>query len=89
MSEDPSGPNFPRSNRGARQPNFRVRDGDGWIPCGKVTDNSQQRSIVAGRSSLAGTSLQTFKEGEKKRCKDDLSQLNRLGLLYALEQLPP
>src|SRR5208283_5563224 len=33
--------------------NFRVRDGNGWNPRGKITDNLEQRSLVVGRQSLA------------------------------------
>jgi hypothetical protein len=55
--------------------NFRVRDGNGWNPRGKITDKSEQRSLVVGRLSL----------GQRPRCKlvkereDEASQLNRLG----------
>src|SRR5271157_2225442 len=33
--------------------NFRVRDGNGWNPRGKITDKSEQRSLAFGRLSLA------------------------------------
>src|SRR2546425_13301758 len=54
--------------------NCRVRDGNGWIPRGKITDKLEQ-SLVVGLWLLA----------QKPRCKfvkeleNDLSQLNRLG----------
>ena len=51
--------------------NFRVRDGNGWIPRGKITDNLEQ-SLVFGQLGQRRM-LQTFKELE-----NEVSQLNRL-----------
>ena len=65
--------------------NFRVRDGNGRNPRGKITDNLMQlrapscelRACFCGPGTDAPASndaLQTFKERE-----DETSQLNRLG----------
>jgi hypothetical protein len=66
--------------------NFRVRDGNGWIPRGKITDNLRRFAGLEARreipsalreriSSANSLSLwrQTFKERE-----NEVSQLNRL-----------
>src|SRR2546425_3677795 len=55
--------------------NFRVRDGNGWIPRGKITDKiGCQLSAVSLYRARADDLLiqQTFKERE-----DETSQLNR------------
>jgi hypothetical protein len=66
--------------------NFRVRDGNGWNPRGKITDNLMQLLAISSwplarsgdadfLASLCGSALQAFKERE-----DEASQLNRLGI---------
>src|SRR5205814_4896781 len=51
--------------------NFRVRDGNGWIPRGKITDVLSSESL--GPNSPATSSCNLVKDLE-----DNPSQLNRL-----------
>src|SRR4029077_11200109 len=65
--------------------NFRVRDGNGWNPRGKITDffSSFELAALGLQLCLAGARLRAHPPAFR-RCKlakdleDDLSQLNRL-----------
>src|ERR1700677_4267999 len=47
--------------------NFRVRDGNGWSPRGKITDKSQLSAI--GRQLSATCAAPTFKADAQQTCK--------------------
>jgi hypothetical protein len=77
--------------------NFRVRDGNGWIPRGKITDNLIARDARSSWESavhpeparmglLLGADCQALILKDRE---DETSQLNRLGLAYSLLCLLP
>src|SRR5689334_25408723 len=70
--------------------NFRVRDGNGWIPRGKITDKlrrfaaSKPRAEVLSRvrcdeGSPAAISVSLLQRRAFKDRENEVSQLNRLG----------
>ena len=67
--------------------NFRVRDGNGWNPRGKITDNlepsgiSRQPSAVSHQEKLAVLTPNPPLRGKLlKELENEASQLNRLGV---------
>jgi hypothetical protein len=63
--------------------NFRVRDGNGWNPRGKITDKSEP-SAISRQHSVTRTALTLWLMRGKlviaiKEREDEASQLNRLG----------
>src|ERR1019366_4661057 len=66
--------------------NFRVRDGNGWNPRGKITDNLEPSAISRQPSAqpCCGDLIppmrgKLVKERLSRKSEDEASQLNRLG----------
>jgi hypothetical protein len=77
---------FARSTIGPAGLNFRVRDGNGWNPRGKITDNLEQLLATSswllarpGRCGLPCIPATDLRCKLVKEREDEASQLNRLG----------
>jgi hypothetical protein len=80
---------FACSNIGPAGLNFRVRDGNGWIPRGKITDKAKQLLAIGSWPLAVSCRLRSSDSTQLHNCcklikdrEDNASQLNRLDSKY-------